>query len=62
MTETDCTPEIKPSVIPEAATWEYVTWDYNEQLTLDRNSETLKHIREIGSGCKATNVYYVQDM
>lgn len=52
--------KIKPGAIPEEATWDYVTWDYNESLTLDRSSETLEHIREIGSGCKVTNIYYIQ--
>lgn len=49
--------KIKPKVIPE----EYVIWDYNEFLTIDRAFETLEYIREIGSGCKVTNTYYVQD-
>lgn len=53
--------KIKPDTIPEGATWEYLTWDYHEQLILDRDSETLEHIRQIGTGCKVTNVYYVQD-
>lgn len=53
--------KIKPGVIPEGVTWEYVTWDYNEALIIDRSSETLKHVREIGSGCKITNIYYVQE-
>lgn len=53
--------KIKPGTIPEGVTWEYVTWDYNEFLTLDRTSETLEHLREIGSGCKVTNTYYVQE-
>lgn len=38
-----------------------MTWDYNEKLIIDRSSETLEHIREIGSGCKVTNIYYVQE-
>lgn len=53
--------KIKPGVIPQGATWKYVTWDYNEQLTLDREAETLEHIQEIGPGCKVTNTYYVQE-
>lgn len=53
--------KIKPRVIPEGAAWEYVTWDYNEFLTLDRASETLEHVREIGAGCKVTNIYNVQE-
>lgn len=53
--------KIKPVTIPEDATWEYAIWDYNEFLILDRTSETLEHVREIGSGCKVTNIYYVQE-
>lgn len=52
--------KIKPRV-QEGTTLEYVTWDYNELLTIDRDSETLEHIREIGTGCKVTNSYYVQE-
>lgn len=52
---------IKPGVIPEGVTWEYVTWDYNETIIIDRQTETLEHIREIGTGCKVTNTYYVQE-
>ncbi|MBD5383413.1 MAG: hypothetical protein HDR72_00245 [Ruminococcaceae bacterium] len=53
--------KIKPNVTTEEAVGEYVPWDYNETLIIDRSSETLKHIREIGSGCKVTNIYHVQD-
>lgn len=53
--------KIKPGTISEDATWEYAIWDYNEFLILDRTSETLEHVREIGSGCKVTNIYYVQE-
>lgn len=53
--------KIKPKEIPEGATWEYVTWDYTEKLVLDRKSETLEHIQNIGSGCVVSRKYYVQD-
>ncbi len=53
--------KIKPGVVPEGVTWEFVTWDYNEAIIIDRQSETLEHIREIGTGCKITNTYYVQE-
>ena len=55
-----CT-KIKPRAIPEGVTWDYVIWEYHEFLTIDRTSETLEHIREIGSGCRVTNSYYVQE-
>ena len=53
--------KIKPRIIPKDAAEEYVTWDYNEFLTIDRTSETLEHVREIGPGCKVTNSYYLQE-
>ena len=51
---------IKPEVKPENVTWKYVTWNYHEKLTIDRDSETITYEREIGSGCKITNTYYVE--
>ena len=53
--------KIKPKIIPEGATWEYATWDYSEKLVLDRESETLEHTQNIGSGCVVSRKYYVQD-
>lgn len=45
---------------PISETVEYVTWDYTERLVLDRKSETLEHIQNIGSGCAVSRKYYVQ--
>lgn len=39
---------------------EYVTWDYTEKLILDRESETLEHIQNIGSGCTVSRKMYVE--
>ena len=36
------------------------SWDYNEWLTVDRESETIEHVCEIGSGCKVTRTYHVE--
>lgn len=35
------------------------TWDYSEQLILDRATDTLEHIQHIGSGCTVSRNYYV---
>lgn len=51
--------KIKPKQ-PFSETMEYVTWDYTEKLILDRESETLEHIQNIGSGCVVSRKYYVQ--
>lgn len=53
--------KIKPGVIPEGATWEYVTWEYSEHLSIDRKTETLEHIQNIGSGCQVSRKYHVED-
>lgn len=57
---TTCVTKIKPKQ-PFSETMEYVTWDYTEKLILDRESETLEHIQNIGSGCMVSRKYYVQD-
>ena len=53
--------KIKPGVRPEGATWEYATWDYSEQLIIDRKTETLEHIQNIGSGCQVSRKYHVEE-
>ena len=40
---------------------EYATWDYSEHITLDRASESLEHIQNIGSGCNVLRKYHVED-
>ncbi len=53
--------KIKPGVKPEGATWEYATWDYSEHITIDRKSEVLEHIQNIGTGCQVSRKYHVED-
>ena len=45
---------------PLADAAEYVTWDYTERLVIDRESETIEHIQNIGSGCVVSRKFYVQ--
>jgi hypothetical protein len=52
--------KIKPKEVPEGATWEYVTWDYTEHLIIDRETETLEHIQNIGTGCKVSHKYEIE--
>ncbi|MGI6622509.1 MAG: hypothetical protein ACOX4T_05125 [Acetivibrionales bacterium] len=40
---------------------EYCTWDYAEQLVVDRKTETLEHTQRIGPGSVITRKYYVQE-
>lgn len=52
--------KIKPKEVPEGAAWEFVTWDYAEQLIIDREKATLEHIQNIGTGCKVSRKYEVE--
>lgn len=52
--------KIKPK-IPISDTVEYCTWDYSEQLVIDRETEILEHTQRVGSGCIITRKYYVQE-
>jgi len=46
---------------PISDTVEYCTWDYAEQLVVDRKTETLEHTQRIGPGSVITRKYYVQE-
>ena len=51
--------KIKPKeLISESQ--EYITWDYKESLTIDRKTETIEHIQNIGSGCIVSRKFQVQ--
>lgn len=52
--------KIKPRQIPEGADWEFVTWDYTEHLIIDRETETIEHIQNIGTGCKVSRKYEIE--
>ena len=51
----------KPEAPPADANYEYLTWDYTEKLVIDRATETLEHIQIVGSGCKISHKYEVED-
>lgn len=52
--------KIKPKEVPGDADWEFVTWDYTERLIIDRETETLEHIQNIGTGCKVSRKYEIE--
>ena len=52
--------KIKPGHKPESAEWDFMTWDYNEHLIIDRETETLEHIQDIGTGCKVSRKYEIE--
>lgn len=53
-----CT-KIKPKVVPDGATWEYVTWDYSESIEIDRRTEIISHIQNIAQECSVKREYHV---
>lgn len=52
--------KIKPGAVVEKISGEYMIWDYSEQLIIDRESETIEYIQNIGSACKASHKYEVE--
>lgn len=52
--------KIKPEQRPEGVNWEFITWDYTEHLIIDRETETLEHIQNIGTGCKVSRKYEIE--
>ncbi len=53
--------KITPKQRPEGVAWDSVTWDYTEHLIIDRETETLEHIQNIGTGCKVSRRYEIED-
>lgn len=51
--------KIKPKE-PISEHTEYAVWDYTESLIIDRNSESIEHIQNIGTGCSVTRRYKVE--
>lgn len=52
--------KIKPWETPEGAEEESVTWDYTERLIIDRETETLEHIQNIGTGGRVSHKYEIE--
>lgn len=53
--------KIKSKEVPHDSNWGYVTWDYTEQLIIDRKTETIEHIQNIGTGCKISHKYEIEE-
>ncbi len=51
--------KIKPKTTDNEAT-NCFTWDYSEQLVINRASSTLEHVQHIGSNCQVSRKLYVQ--
>lgn len=53
--------KIKPAQLPPDATWEYVTIDLDETLTIDRQAETIELLRHFGTGIEIKFSYHVEE-
>lgn len=51
--------KIKPKEVAEGSALKYVTWEYTERLVVDRETETLELIQNIGTDCKVSHKYEV---
>lgn len=51
--------EIEPCQAPEAAIQDTVTWNYTEQLIIDREAATLMHTQCMGTGCTVSRRYEI---
>lgn len=51
--------KIKPKN-PLSEQAKYAVWDYTESLSVDRASESIEHIQNIGTGCSVTRKYKVE--
>lgn len=45
---------------PKVPISEHAVWDYTESLIVDRESESIEHIQNIGSGCSVSRKYKVE--
>lgn len=52
--------KIKQDKRPEGETWACVTRDYTGHLMIDRETEMLEHIQNIGTGCKVSRKYEIE--
>lgn len=46
--------------VAEDITDKLLIWDYSEHLIIDRQTETLEYIRNIGIGCKVSHKYEIE--
>lgn len=53
--------KIRPGQKSEDVKYEFLTWDYTEHLIIDRESETLEHIQNIGTAYKVSRKYEIED-
>ena len=52
--------KIIPKKVSEGATLEFAIWNYTEHLTIDRETETIEYIQNIGTGCKVSRRYEIE--
>lgn len=53
--------KLTPRERPADVTWDKVTWDYSERFIIDGKTDTLEHVQNIGTGCRVTKKYEVEE-
>lgn len=53
--------KIKSGIRSEGADLKSVTWNYTEHLIIDRETETIEHIQNIGAGCRVSRKYEIEN-
>ena len=53
--------KIKPKAKADGAILGQIIWNYTEQLIIDRQTETIEHTQNIGTGCKVSRKYEIKD-
>ena len=53
--------KIRLKTVPDKGCLEDATWDYSECLIIDRETNTLEHVQNIGSACKVSRKYEIED-
>ena len=52
--------KIKPKSFSDGAAFDFLTWNYLETLTIERDTETLTNHIQLADECSVTNIYYVE--
>lgn len=53
--------KITPKQKAEGDTFDYAIWDYTEHLIIDRETEIIELIQDVGTGCKISHKYEVEN-
>lgn len=52
---------VKPPKVPEGTAVDHITWEYSEHLILDRKTDTIEHVQDVGTECQVLRRYHVAE-